>query len=94
MAGASDSKPRFEELLEFPADYTFRVVGEDGPHYSRTVTDCVERVVGRACRVVSQQPSKTGKWLVVRVATTVHSADEIRAVYGALDGVPSVRMVL
>jgi len=89
-----DKKARFEDLLEFPNAYTFRVVCAALPRAEADTTACLERLTGQPARVVSTKPSRTGKWTVLRVQVEVASADQIRHAYTLLDALDGVRMVL
>jgi putative lipoic acid-binding regulatory protein len=98
--GDSDSTPqagkqaRFEDLLEFPTDFTFRVVAASLPQMAATAIGTVERLTGSPGKLLSTQPSRNGKWTVYRIETTVASADQIRTAYQVLSDIPGVRMVL
>lgn len=89
-----EKQARFEDLLEFPTAFKFRVVCAALPKVAERATACLERITGSAASVVGTQPSRNGTWQVVRVETTVVSADQIRLAYDELAKVDGVRMVL
>ena len=89
-----EERARFEDLLEFPTEFTFRVVAAASPMVSRDSMACLERLTGTSAHVLSTKPSRTGKWSVYRVQATVNSAAEIRTAYDLLAKVAGVRMVL
>jgi putative lipoic acid-binding regulatory protein len=89
-----EERARFEDLLEFPTAFTFRVVAAALPRVARDATASLERMTGTTASVLSTQPSRTGKWSVYRIGTTVASADQIRAAYDMLAKIDGVRMVL
>ena len=89
-----DRQARFEDLLEFPNAYTFRVVCAVLPRAQANVIDCLERLTGRSATLRSTRASRTGKWTVLRVEVEVSSADQIRLAYTLLDELDGVRMVL
>jgi len=93
-AEGGQKKARFEDLLEFPTSFVFRVVCAALPRVSADAVACLERLTGTSATVVSTNPSRTGKWTVYRIETTVHSADEVRTAYDQLAAVSGVRMVL
>lgn len=89
-----ETKARFEELLEFPNAFTFRVVCAALPRAKAMTIDCLEGLTGRVATLRSTQPSRTGKWTVLRVQVEVSSADQIRQAYTLLNDLDGVRMVL
>lgn len=88
------AQKRFEELLSFPTAFTFRAVGTADAAVQAACQDALAATLGRAAEQVAIQPSRAGSYWVIRLTATVHSGDEIRAVYAALDAVPQIRMVL
>jgi putative lipoic acid-binding regulatory protein len=72
-------------VLEYPLDYTFKVMGlsaDDFPEHARRL---VARVVGDAPAIhVTVRSSAQGKYQSVSVAVTLRSEAERRAVYQAL----------
>ena len=89
-----EERARFEDLLEFPTAFTFRVVAAALPGVVRDCTAQLERLTGEGAKLLSTKPSRTGKWSVYRIETTVSSADQIRVAYDLLAAVSGVRMVL
>ena len=89
-----EERARFEDLLDFPTAFTFRVVAAAIPRVARDATARLERMTGASASVLSTQPSRTGKWSVYRIETTVASADQIRDAYDMLAKIDGVRMVL
>ncbi len=87
-------KARFEDLLEFPNAFTFRVVCAALPRAAANAVESLERLTGRSAAVVSTQPSRTGKWTVFRIQVEVANADQIRSAYTLLTELSGVRMVL
>lgn len=92
--GSNPAQPRFEELLEFPTPYVFRVICASLPRAAQDATACLERLTGLPAHVDSRQPSRNGRWTVYRVSTVVASADQLRRAYALLGEVDGVRMVL
>jgi putative lipoic acid-binding regulatory protein len=86
--------PPLDELMEFPAAFTFRAVAATLPGLPQACATAVENALGRAPDKVSVQPSSKGKWTSVRVTAQVHSADEVLAAYAALKELDGVRMTL
>lgn len=74
-----------EVKLDYPLEYTFKIMGlagDDFPEYARRL---VERIAGAAPpeRVVVR-PSTRGKYHSVSVVTVLVSEEQRRAVYQAL----------
>ena len=90
----SAPRPKLEEILEFPATFTFQVIAL---HTEVLVEQCVttvERVLERRIIQVAERASSAERYRAVRVTTTVLSADEVRAVYTELNNVPDVKLLL
>jgi len=87
-------KPRFEELLEFPCLFVFRVIAEGGDGLKEACGAMVEETIMRSCDSMENQPSKKGNYQVIRIGVMVVSANEIRDLYTSLHSVTGVRMVL
>ncbi len=85
--------PRFEDLLEFPTEFTLRVIGASGDLPARAA-ERAERMLGRAVLSVDTAQSREGNWVVARVTVRVESAPELRELYALLHGMEGVRMVL
>jgi putative lipoic acid-binding regulatory protein len=90
-----EADKKLEELLDFPAVFTFRVMAHASPALRALCQDTVERTLGHPAQQVTEHPSASGKFSSIRVTTVVVSADEIRAAYAALkDTVPNLKMLL
>lgn len=90
----SAPRPKLEEILDFPATFTFQVIAI---HTDVLVEQCVttvERVLERRIIQVAERASSAERYRAVRVTTTVLSADEVRAVYAELNNVPDVKLLL
>ncbi|WP_298444740.1 DUF493 family protein YbeD [uncultured Ferrimonas sp.] len=83
---------KFDELLEFPCAFPFKVLGLK----SDTLADRVVAVVQKHCPgdyTPTQKPSSKGTYISVAVNCTVHSKEQIETLYtelAALDGVKGV----
>lgn len=77
--------------LEYPLDYTFKVMGLAGDDFAEHARRLVARVVGEvpAERVVVRA-SSAGKYHSVSVTARLESEDQRRAVYQALHDDPRV----
>jgi putative lipoic acid-binding regulatory protein len=90
----TDPRARFEDLVEFPSVFAFRAVGAAEADYADRCVRRVEDLLARPVQGTEVRPSSKGRWLSVRIAVQVESADEIRSVYTALHEVTGTRMVL
>ena len=88
------NQKRFEDLLEFPCLFVFRVVAASGEQTRKGCEQTLKAVLSRPAEAVEVKPSSKGTYQVIRLGVTVISADEIRALYDALNAVDGVRMVL
>lgn len=83
-----------ELLMEFPSEFTFRVLAA----WSETlVMDCsalAEQALGRAPIAVDHQLSAQGRFCSVRLTVQVLEPAEVHGVYAALKQVPQLRMLL
>jgi putative lipoic acid-binding regulatory protein len=90
----SEEKPSLEELIEFPATFTFRAVADTSPDIIDLCEQAVSNALGRKVMQTASNPSKNGRFCSVRVTATVISADEIRAAYAAIHALDGIRMML
>lgn len=90
---ATDEK-HFEDLMEFPAQLTFRAVSSASAGVQAASEAALLAVLGRPADHVEIKESTGGKYWVIRLSATVENADEIRAAYQALHDVDGVRMVM
>ena len=90
----SKNEKRFEELLEFPCLFVFRVVAPAGEQIRQACEAVLQDLLSRPAEGVEIKPSSKGNYQVIRIGVTVISADEIRALYTAFHEVEGVRMVL
>ena len=88
------NQKRFEELLDFPCLFIFRVLAHTGEQTRIACEDVLQKVLSRPAEGVEVKPSSKGNYQVIRLGVTVISADEIRTLYDALNAVEGVRMVL
>ena len=90
----SQSIPPLEELVDFPAPFTFRILAANLPGLAKRCAMRVEEAIGREVEDLEEHPSSKGNWRSVRVKVTAESADEIRDAYQSLQNEPGVMMLL
>ena len=86
--------PAIDDLVAFPSQMVFRAVGPDGVEFPARCLAAVEGALGRASLSHEQLRSAQGRWISVRVGATVTSAEDVQAVFAALQAVDGVRIVL
>lgn len=86
--------PRFEELVEVPTDFTFRVVARRADGLMAEAHRRLEALLGRPPRSLTARPSSKGSYVSIRVVVHVLSHAELRAVYAELGELPDVQLVL
>ncbi len=85
----------YQSKLEYPLDYTFKVIGLASDDFADHARRIVERIVGAApADRVLVRASKQGKYHSVAVVARVCSEEERRAVYEALNADERVYYVL
>ncbi|AZU49309.1 TPA: DUF493 family protein YbeD [Aeromonas hydrophila] len=84
---------KFDELLEFPCKFPFKVLGVADPALSDMVVEVLQQhAPGTYSPTV--QPSSKGNYHSVRVTVTAQSKEHIEAMYTALGNIELVRYVL
>ncbi|MCB9744693.1 MAG: DUF493 domain-containing protein [Alphaproteobacteria bacterium] len=86
--------PRFEELVEVPTDFAFRVVAKRADGLLTEAHQRLEALLGRPPRSITARPSSKGSYVAIRVVVHVLSHAELRAVYAELGALPDVHLVL
>lgn len=84
---------RFEELMEFPASFPFKVVGEADPLLADKVVAVVQKHVPGDYSPTSKVSSK-GTYNSVTIRVTVQNKDEIETLYKELAAITGVKRVL
>lgn len=86
-------KTRFDELVDFPCDFTFKVMGIA----TETLPDQVVEVLQQHAPgdySPKVKPSSKGNYHSVSVSVTVRSQQHIEVLYQALSDIDDVRYVL
>ena len=84
---------KFDELLEFPCKFPFKVLGIADPTLPDQVVEVLQQhAPGTYSPFV--QPSSKGKYHSVRVTVTAQSKEHIEAMYHALGKIELVKYVL
>ena len=95
MAERTDGRIPIEELIEFPARYTFKAIGHHTRDYSDRVYAALTACLADGRRVeLRTRLSRQGAYLSVTLTTQIESADELKGTYAALRKVEGVITLL
>lgn len=84
---------KLKDLLTFPCDFTFKVVGKSRPDLS----DDVQALISQHAKVVDSpkvQPSSKGTYVSVSLTMRAENIEQVEMLYQALAKIDGVRMVL
>ncbi|ASJ95946.1 MULTISPECIES: DUF493 family protein YbeD [Shewanella] len=84
---------KFHELLEFPAAFPFKVVGDARDNLADDVVGVVQRHVPGDYMPTSKASSK-GTYHSITIKVTVHSKEQIELLYIELAAIEGVKRVL
>jgi putative lipoic acid-binding regulatory protein len=83
----------FDELLDFPCVFAFKVMGVAGPELMGEVLTVIQKnAPGDYAPTV--KPSSKGTYQALSVPVTVTSKEQIEAIYNELNNLESVRYIL
>lgn len=82
------------QLIEFPCHYQFKAVGICGDQFHRDIVAAVEKFVQVSADNVKSRPSGNGNYQAVTVFVTLHSYDQLTAIYGAMKQISGLKMLL
>lgn len=89
-----DGKTRLEALVDFPTEFTFRVVGEASAGLREQTVSVCQTQTGRTPSRVTTASSGKGNFESIRATLRVEQAEEVERLYAALRAIPGVRLVL
>ncbi|PKG39841.1 DUF493 family protein YbeD [Psychromonas sp. Urea-02u-13] len=83
----------FDQLLDFPCVFAFKVMGVSGPELMGEVLTVIQKnAPGDYAPTV--KPSSKGTYQALSVPVTVTSKEQIEAIYNELNNLESVRYIL
>lgn len=83
----------FDELLEFPCVFAFKVMGVASPTLMQEVLTVIQKnAPGDYAPTV--RPSSKGTYHALNIPVTVNSKEQIEAIYNELNSLESVRYIL
>ena len=81
--------------IEFPCDYTIRVMGESAPDFQQFVVEVMERHAGSIPpSKVGQRESSKGRFASIQVTIVATGEDQLRAIHTELQASGRVKMVI
>lgn len=81
--------------IEFPCDYSIRVIGDHGPDFREFVVAVVEsHAPGIAEKDIAINESRNGRYCSVRLTIWATGEDQLRALFEELKASGRVHMVL
>ena len=82
---------RFDQLLDFPIDFSFKVIGRRGSLFQnvRALLDARQH----EDVILVERASATGKFVSITFILNVSSGEMIDEIYSALEGLPSVSFI-
>lgn len=84
---------KFDEYLEFPCDFTYKVVAEARDTLADDVVAVVQKQVP-ADYAPTTRPSSKGTYHSVSISVRVKSKDQVETLYQELAAIDGVRRVL
>ena len=82
--------------IEFPCpDYSIKVIGRAGPGFQDLVVEILQKhVADFDQKTVSENPSRNGKFISVRVRITATGVNQLKAIHQDLMATGRVQMVI
>ncbi|MBA3988050.1 DUF493 family protein YbeD [Aliidiomarina maris] len=84
---------KFDELLDFPCDFTFKVMGLTSPTLQDQIVSVVQQHAPGDYRP-QQRPSSKGNYTSISISVVVTSKDHVETLYRELSAIDDVRYVL
>lgn len=83
---------RFDRLLDFPADFTFKAIGKGSGFWNKVrqvLDDC-----GRGDVILVERPSARGRYCSITFSIRVENGAAIDTIYTALQTIPELVYLL
>ena len=90
MSASNSGDP---ELLEFPCEYTIKILGRAGEDFSDWVVALIE-AHGPVCFGVEARPSKQGRFVSVNATFTAESLEQLHSIHRQLRASERVTLIL
>lgn len=82
-----------ESLLDFPCDYTIKVLGRQSEHLVEQVLGIIQGSSSR-CGPAEVRPSKRGNFVSVNVTFLAESIEQLHTIHRELRGCDAVSLIL
>lgn len=82
---------RFEELIDFPCEHTFKVIATPEGLEQRVRDRLAAQ--GQPDPHISERPSSSGRWMSLSVTVAVASGRDLDRLYTALEGMEGVKFL-
>ena len=94
--GNGMQKKPLDELLEFPCDFTFKIIGAIDGDFEASVIQGINAFVQKPVTVVRSQIKKSSqkKYTSLTLVLHVEQSQDIYDVYEACRGMPHIKFVL
>lgn len=81
-------------LLEFPCEYTIKVLGRADSGLDELVVDVVARHCSDGCSAADVRDSRHGRFVSVNVTFTATSLDQLQGIHSELNASDRVSLIL
>ena len=94
--GSGMKKKQFEDLVTFPCDFSFKIIGTASADFEEQVIEAIESYRGQPIQVVSSaiKPSSQKKYTSLTLTLHVTDSQTIYDVYDACEKLPHIKFVL
>ena len=90
-AGANDGSRIFDELVDFPCVFTFKVIGERQGDFMNDIVDSVASTLQTDRKNLKTSFRDRGKYRSITLRAPVSTGAQIYSVYAAIDRDPRVK---
>jgi len=89
-------KKNFDELVDFPSDFTFKIIGTSSADFKTEVVEAIETYRSKEVEVIGAEIKKSRKenYLSLTLVLRVQSSQDIYDVYEACQKMPQIKFVL
>lgn len=85
---------KFDELLEFPCSFSFKVMGVASPHLIPDVLAIIQVLAPGDYATPVPKPSSKGNYEALSIPVIVTSKEHIESIYNAINELELVRHIL
>ena len=86
---------KFDELLQFPCSFSYRVIANTGVNFHNDVKKIIENITNKEVVSINQiNTSKNGKYTSTKVTVKVKNKSEIEQIYSGITKIEGIKLVL